>query len=322
MEEIISQAKAIIAGSKGFFALILAFCVSLGLVSAPSASEPIKFEDSESVKLSFVTLSDTHARDDSFQGYYLSNFFEDLENTNEKFNAVVVAGDLTDNGMKCEYDAFFSLFDKQTAVDKVLVAIGNHDARFAYKKNKEIIMNKVDEYLGIDTCGKSYYSYDINGYTFIVMGTEAQIVERAYISDAQLSWLDSELERATANGRPAFVVCHQPLKNTHGLPGVWPTGDVGEQSDDILNILTKYSNVFYLNGHLHDGVYERSVQKLADNVYSINIPSYGKGNDFGKYRDSGLGYFVEVYENRVVFTARNFKAGTPTDVKHVFDISV
>lgn len=36
-------------------------------------------------------------------------------------------------------------------------------------------MNKVEEYLGIDTKDESFYSYDVNGYTFIVMGTEKQV---------------------------------------------------------------------------------------------------------------------------------------------------
>ena len=180
-------------------------------------------------------------------------------------------------------------------------------------------MNKVEEYLGIDTKGESFYSYDLNGYTFIVMGSEKQVFERAYISERQLAFLDSELQRATAEGKPAFVICHQPLKETHGLPEVWKTGDLGDQSQQVRDVLTKYKNVFYINGHLHDGMYDRSVEKLAENVYSINLPTYGKTNDFG-VKDKGIGYYVEVYDNEVLFTGRNFQKGHNVDVSYSFTI--
>lgn len=313
--------KDLIFGVKGMLAALLSLLLTLGIITAQGTSDPITFKKPDAVKMSFVTLSDTHTRDDAFQGYYMNEFFKDIEAGKENFDALVVAGDLTDLGFNDEYDEFFGCLDKQTQFKNLLVTMGNHDARFAYKKNRKIIMDKVKEYLGVDTQGKSYYSYDVNGYTFIMLSTEDQVFEKAYLSDAQLKFLDSELARATKDGKPAFVVCHQPLKETHGLPEVWKTGDIGEQSDQVRAILTKYSNVFYLNGHLHDGCYERSIEKLSDGVYSINIPSYGKENDYGKYRDSGLGYYFEVYQNEIVLTARNFKSGTPTDYTYTFDLA-
>ena len=51
-------------------------------------------------------------------------------------------------------------------------------------------MDKVNEYLKIDTKGKSYYSYDVNGYTFIVIGTEKRVLEKAYITKEQIDFLD------------------------------------------------------------------------------------------------------------------------------------
>ncbi|MGN0468717.1 MAG: metallophosphoesterase family protein [Acutalibacteraceae bacterium] len=316
-----SEIKNLIASVKGMLAAILSFALAFGLITAQSTSEPIKFKDSDSVQLSFVAIADTHTRDDAFQGYYLSRFFDDLENTDENFDAVIIAGDLTDNGFNSEYDVLFKYLDNQTAAENVLITLGNHDARYEYKENSKIIMDEVKKLTGVDTQGKSYYSYDINGYTFIMLSTEKAVFERAYISDAQLKFLDSELARATKDGKPAFVVCHQPLKNTHGLPDVWKTGDIGDQSEQVKEILTKYENVFYFNGHLHDGVYERSIEKLSDSVYTINLPAYGKDNDYGDYHDTGLGCYFEVYSDEIVLTARNFKTGTPTDYTYTFDLA-
>lgn len=301
------------------FAAFVAIFISLGWLTGPSTENTIKFKDSANVNLSFAAVSDIHVLGESVTEFRFENLFKDLSNSEEKFDAVVMAGDLTEMGFDCEYETFFKVLDKQTVTKNLIIATGNHDVRYAYKKNKPIIMNKVEEYLGIDTKGESFYSYDINGYTFIVMGSEKQVFERAYISEKQLAFVDGELKRATAEGKPAFVICHQPLKNTHGLPEVWKTGDLGDQSGELRDVLVKYKNVFYINGHLHDGMYERSVEKLADSVYSINLPTYGKSNDFG-VKEKGIGYYVEVYDNQVIFTGRNFLEGHNVDVVDTFDL--
>lgn len=301
------------------FAVFVAIFISLGWMTGPSTDEPIRFSNSDKVNLSFALVSDTHLLGESVTEFRFESLFKDLSNSEESFNAVVIAGDLVELGLGCEYENFFKVLDGQTVTKNLIIATGNHDVRYAYKKNKALIMNKVEEYLGIDTKGESFYSYDVNGYTFIVMGTEKQVFERAYISDKQLAFVDSELQRATAEGKPAFVVCHQPLANTHGLPEEWKTGDLGEQSQQLRDILVKYKNIFFINGHLHDGMYDRSVEKLADSVYSINLPTYGKSNDYG-VEEKGTGYYVEVYDNQVIFTGRNFLEGRNVDIVDVFDL--
>lgn len=301
------------------FALFTALFISLGWLGYPSTESPITFADKENVKLSFVAVSDVHVMDESITEFNFENLFKDLGNSEEKFDAMVIAGDLTELGLKGEYDRFFGVLDKQEVIDKLIVATGNHDVRYAYKKNKPLIMNKVEEYLDLDTKGESFYKYEINGYKFVVMGSERQEFERAYISDRQLEFLDTELKASAENGQVTFVICHQPLKNTHGLPEVWRTGDLGDQSEQVREILTKYKNVIYMNGHLHDGMYERSVETLADHVYSVNLPSFGKTNDFG-VKDKGIGYYIEVYGDKVSFHGRNFLKGH--DVDFDFDLEL
>ena len=56
-------------------------------------------------------------------------------------------------------------------------------------------------------------------------------------------------------------------------------------------------------------------------VYSINLPAYGRENDYGKFLQSGLGAFVEVYDDSVVFTARDFCAGeTLENMTYTFEL--
>ncbi len=271
--------------------------------------DPIVFEDSENVKLSMAIIADTHLPNRESAEANLKNTFTDMENSEEKFDAFLIAGDIADYGTNNEYDRFFRVLDNQAVADKLFVTMGNHDARLFYKKNKKIMVKKTAEYLG-DKTGKIYYSYDLKGYTFIVLCTEKRVLEKAYISKEQIDFLDRELKRGTAEGKPVFLMCHQPFADTHGLPEVWKTGDMGEQNDAVRAVVEKYSNVFFINGHLHGGVYEKVAETLNEenNVQSISIPGYRKPNNFG-IQDCGVGYTCEVYDDRVVFKARKFISG-------------
>lgn len=276
-----------------------------------STNNPIKVNSVEDLKLSFACIADTHLIDKESATVNLENFFTDVLSAPNKFDAALLAGDISEYGKKAEYKRFFDVFDKYKNMLKIFVTMGNHDVRFQYGRNQKIIMDKVNEYLNINTNGKSYYSYDINGYTFIVIGTEKRVLEKAHITKDQIDFLDKELSRATKDGKPAFVMCHQAFAYTHGLPEVWKTGDMGEQNDDVRKVMENYKNVFFINGHLHGGIFDKTFEVLneSNNVHSISIPGYRKENNFG-ITDCGVGYYCEVYDNKVIFTARRFVTGT------------
>ena len=291
--------------------IVLALCLGTGLITGPSTAEPIEFQNGEECLMSFVALADTHTRETKINTFLLECGLQDMSNTDEEFDALVIAGDLTEFGDGISYNALWDKLDASIFADKpILLATGNHDIRLAYENQTKMIMEKAGEYLDL-VIEKPYYSYDVEGYTFIVMGSDEWQLEKAVISDEQLAFLDAELERATKDGKPAFVICHQPLADTHGLPEVWKNGDLGEDSAAVYDILTKYKNVFFLNGHLHDGIYENSLEVFDwdKGVYSINLPAYGRENDYGAFLQPGLGAYVEVYDDRVVFTARDFQSG-------------
>ena len=271
---------------------------------------PIVFEDSANVKLSMAIIADTHLPNRESAEVNLANTFTDLANSPESFDAFMLAGDIADYGTKNEYKRFFRVLDNQRSVKHLFVTMGNHDARIFFKQNTKIVTKKTDEYLGINSNGKPYYSYDINGYTFVVICTEKRILEKAYISKEQIAFLDRELARGTKDGKPVFVMCHQPFAETHGLPEVWKTGDMGEQNDEVRAVMEKYRNVFFINGHLHGGIFEKIAETLNEEngVYSISIPGYRKLNNFG-IQDCGVGYYCEVYDDRVIFKARKFISG-------------
>lgn len=296
---------------EAFMSIVMTIALGFGWVTGPAVDQPITFQDADNIQMSAVLWADTHSSSTGFNPYYLDCGFEDIANSGLDFDALVIAGDISEFGDGPSYEIVWDAIDKSVMKDDaIILATGNHDIRLDYNGQMSMINAKAAEYLDI-TIDKPYYSYDVNGYTFIVMGSDEWQFEKAVISDEQLAFIDSELARATADGKPAFVVCHQSLSETHGLPEVWENGDLGDDSSAVRDVLVKYNNVFYISGHLHDGVYENSLNVLdeAKGVYSVNLPAYGKDNDYGAYAQVGLGTYLEVYADRVVFTARDFHAG-------------
>ena len=314
-ESIVSIIKQVVEIIQQVFSILLTICLGTGVISGPAKDNPITFQDEENCKLAFVALADTQLYPTEFDSYYLECGFKDMARAEGEFDALVIAGDITEMGDNYAYDIVWNNIDNSIfATKSVLLATGNHDIRLNYEGNTKLIMDKAGDY-NSKQIDKPYYSHDVNGNTFIVMGSDEWQLEKAVISDEQLSFLDSELARGTKDGKPVFVVCHQPLTDTHGLPEVWENGDLGKDSAAVKEILMKYENVFYLNGHLHDGVYENSLEIFDEEkgVYSVNLPAYGPENDYGEYTQPGLGDYVEVYSDRVVFTARDFRAGEPLE---------
>lgn len=295
--------------------VFMSIFVALGLVAGTAVpnGDAISFKNSDDVKLSAVYLSDTHVKNDTVSVQQLQQALKDIKASSEKFDVIALTGDITDGGDNTSFNLAWDSVENAELSATVLPVMGNHDVWTTYETGAKQIADKASQYTG-KKIEKTYYSYDVKGYTFIVLGSDAPS-DKANISSEQLTFLDSELARATKDGKPAFVICHFPLKNTHGLPDVWRAGDgdIGEQSEAVRAILVKYKNVFYINGHLHTGIYSASLETLSaeNGVYSLNLPAYGQPNAKGTFKGTGIGVYMEVYDNEVIFTARNFEASQP-----------
>lgn len=296
------------------FSIFFAMSVSVsGAIAPPSTENPIKPKDAENVNLVFAAFGDTQISNYMFDRYKVFGAaMEDLH-ASERMDAVIVAGDVAENGLAEEYQL---VYDGLKGLEgcRYIMSAGNHDIRLrSYKQ----VVKRFTEFSNalnnnVDPVNALHFSERVNGYKFIVIGSDKATFEEAYISDEQLDWLDSEL--AAENGAPTFVICHQPLKLTHDLPNTWGNGtnlnagSVGDQSDEIKEILTKYENVVFITGHLHTGFGDASYETI-DNLHIVNVPALSIDNKDGKYNGSGLGYIVEVYDNEIIFRARNLETG-------------
>lgn len=314
--------------------ILMSILMSLGAITIPSTDDTLRTMDPSTV-LDFVVTGDTQVsnimpeREKS-----LISLSQDIMNSEIELDAFIIAGDIAENGFQEEFDRVYDSIGEFNTRNFIMCA-GNHDIRLReYEQSKTRLldfMNKLNK--GENAQDSLYYKYMIDGYTFLVMGSETGNFEDAYISNAQLQWLNIELKNATKTGRPVFVICHYPLAEAHGLPGTWGstdsddvsgtsptyeyktsydyTGSIGEQSNKVYDILSNYKNVFFITGHLHTGFGKYTYQTISEenNVQGVNVPSVGISNKDGTYNNTGTGLYVEVTPTNVTFYARDFAQG-------------
>lgn len=284
--------------------------------------------DADKCLLNFVAISDTHIDFEDEDGAdFIASMVDEtiagIERSEVKLDALVVTGDITHDGEEVQWQSFEKIMSSHEPAEKILLAVGNHDTwtEESNKSFKELFVEYNNKISGADI-SKIYYSTKINGCYFIVLSSEVDQTG-AYFSSKQLKWLKKEMKKAAKTDMPIFVVSHWPLNETHGLPETFGdeeytsmTGGIGEQSKQVQKILNKYENVFLLSGHIHNGfsnaaVADRNSYQSVEtygNIVSVNIPSAVKFQFTRGYFMVGTGYAVEVYEDKVVFRARNFAA--------------
>ncbi len=299
-------------------AIIMAFIPSAGI------ELPVIDVSEENCLMNVELISDTHLEEkELFRKAFLKTGLKNLDRSKTPVDAVVVTGDLTNYADEPSLALFYDIIKEYSPAD-VVVAAGNHDIGHAGDRDKtdisreEAMANVIEyynEYSGRDLTA-NYYSTEINGYKFIVIGDEC--IDGGHwdamdMSAEQLAFLDSELAEGTKDGKPAFVCCHWPVDDINGEQVIWPDSGIDLEKNDIKSIMEKYENVFYISGHMHAGIksvaygekYGLKTAEQVNGVTYISLPTYGIINMFGNPL-SGTGAQLEVYADHVVFRPRNF----------------
>lgn len=282
--------------------------------------------DKDSMLTSFTVISDGHLEGNNSERH--DNYgegFTDMAANEVMSRALVLLGDNTMNGQALEESMLYGLMKKYNKIENVLMAAGNHelcpgehntgDAEKLQKRfidfNNAFLEHKIE---------KVYHYQVIDGYYYIILGSEGDAGIQQYISEEQLSWLQDVLDEAEAGGNPVFLFNHNPPENAFG--DVWQEGHIGEQSDKLTEILNAFDNrIFFFTGHLHMGVFENDYGISENkNITHINVPAFGAVNDNGDadVQDTGMGLQVEVYEDTVSVRIRNFVKHEWTDYRYDF----
>ena len=294
-----------------FTMIALAFiCTFNGYDKAGSAYSA---QDSDAVLMDAAVVADLHTRSaiNRDENAVLTKLFSGISKSETKLNALVFAGDITNNGTRDEYRCLAAILKRYSKADHLIAATGNHDVRGDmdvedYEENMECYYTFLS-LMGVET-DKPYWAQDVNGYRFIVLGSEAEEKDRAYITDAQIEWLDAQLSAADESGKPAFIICHQTIDHTNNVDNYWYyDGSIGEQSDAVLAAIRRHTDaglpVVFISGHLHCGFTQYSFEIPYPNLYCLNLPSGLYNEEFGQ------GVTLEAYADRVLIRTRNFITG-------------
>ncbi len=304
-------------------ALLVTIIFALSNIASTGLSLQVKPKNAEALRLSFAAFSDSHLAGDE-DSARVKVLYQGLRNLDGRVDAIVAVGDMTDRGEREQYETFYRCVKKEVTSSKFIAAVGNHDTWTTGSNGENPTYEFLRAYNGYSgkNLTEAYYTEEVKGYTFIVLATEADNTS-AYLSEKQISWLDSELEKATESGKPAFVLCHWPLDGTCGQMEIDPEHGMGAQSAEVQAVLEKYKNVFYFSGHIHAGLRGELSNKIfghqsvetINGVHYINLPSFMFPNTRSLKTGNGgnilpgCGYIAEVYENEVVLRARNYPLG-------------
>ena len=286
-------------------------------IPEPSADSPIVLD--ENANLNMIAWGDPQISFVSpLRSARLAGACRDLENMQGRADVLMLLGDICEFGKRAELamaaEIIGGVSDK---FSHFLAVSGNHDIRArAYRPQLERFNGFIRSINGGVAGGNEhyYFSTEINSYKFIMMGSDSTAFESSHISGAQLEWLDREI--ASCEGKPVFVLNHQTLDRTNGLPVTWLgrgdwRGSVGKQSDAIKEIFERYKNIWFITGHLHYGVSKYNFEDYGA-YKALSLPTVGVLNhgDFGK---NGQGYILSVYDDKVIIRARVFDDGEYVD---------
>ena len=258
--------------------------------------------------------------------WFLTQSLKDCQKSLRPVDVYLTVGDTTSRGSHENWRLTERCFDKCRPAGHVYLTVGNHDMwnDGGFEAASRNYLDYSNRICGTDHT-QTWFSHTVNGYRLIFLGNTRDAGCETHLGQAQLEWLGRELDEA--DGKPAFVFCHQSLNGRHGLPRTWDReesatdpmeGGVGTESDAVFAILKAHKNVFYFSGHSHMGLCgEERMQKeryssfeQADGVTLINLPSLACGNHHGDDRSMGIGMIVEAYDDRILIRPRNFARHT------------
>jgi Predicted phosphohydrolases len=274
------------------------------------------FHAEQDIKVSFSVIGDVHGNT-----VRLERAVRDLHGINPKLDALVLNGDIVDQGFDENYKSIGRCLKKLRYIgpDIVIKNIGNHEY-YDYKKgvnspgDVEIFKARYLKFSGEDNV---YHDTWIKGYHFISLGSEQCHTPEmgtvmAFISDRQQKWLEDKLCEGYEKGKPIFVFIHQPLDMDISKSKY--IGESIKQDEELKAILCRFPEVIVFSSHTHAPVdFSNSPlnQPIREvNTGALNILVVHDGSGGRNTIDGSQGLYVEVYKGRVVIRGRDFKGGS------------
>lgn len=229
-----------------------------------------------------------------------------------KFDALLVAGDMTNHGLPNELNLFKKILHEGIKPEtQTILCMGNHEF---IKGNKSLWTKTFDL--------KANDRYNVNGYTVLTLSPEfGKNPDGDYLY--ALQWLEKELQTATKADpkKPIFLIQHYHITGTvYGSLN----GDCWG-SKDLISLLQKYPQVIDFSGHSHYPVNDpRSAWQGVFSAFGTGTLSYFEmaGEPYSKfpkgYHNAAQFYVVEVHrDHSIVLKPYDLITGSFFDVVYV-----
>ena len=266
----------------------------------------------------FQVISDAHisseARANSF-----ARALADIAKNSPGSMGIFTVGDMVDDGKTtAQWEQLWRIYDEAEGVPEMYLSFGNHET-YGYASYDSALgrfLYNLRLPAGYPMPETQYYDLWIGGFHFIFLGdSELPKAEtRATIGNEQYAWLSEKLAE-NADGRPIFLFMHQPLKDTVSGSSV-EEGWWGIEDGEILSeLLREYPQTVMFNGHTHWTMDSENCMYGGDGAAAIfNTASVGylwSSYDVptGELLEGSQGYYVEIYEDRILVKGRDFTTG-------------
>lgn len=204
-------------------------------------------------------MTDLHIKDKGKLAYnrvdtakHVKNTIQHINNFIPQIDAVIISGDLTDNGTMAEYEYTKSLLN-QLNMPYYLVP-GNHDQR----KNLYDSFHSSGYFMS-----DQYIHYSIDNFPLRLIGLDTLVEQEphGYLPQSSLNWLDKQLNEQPQ--KPTLIFMHHPPFKT-GIEHM----DVQNliNAEEFTKLIDKHNCVKQVAcGHVH-----RAIQTVINStIYSI-----------------------------------------------------
>ena len=277
----------------------------------------------------FQSVTDVHVTTDKGAGgevklanQHFVQMLEDVKANSKDSIGIFISGDIANTGSEAEYLKVYNLYQTEAnegdgKLPKLHMSIGNHDWMAGNPNDQFQRYAKIYNSNLKQQPENVYYDEVVGGYHFVYLGGE-QAGLRAYLTTAQLDWFDKRMEEITEEdpNKPVFVFLHQSFYNTvsGSLPGEGWDGVANEMA--LKRILKKYGQIILVNGHSHWQLDSDSCMYPGDNELPVTLNAASVGYLWsgynilgGEFADGSQGFYVRVYEDKVVYLGRDFENG-------------
>ena len=272
--------------------------------------------DSDTLNMQLALFADVHVEGNNLPRFkLLSTCFKNLQGEKDDTDALILLGDNTMNGQTGEHLLVYGMLERLNPIRPYYTIVGNHDvgndnedtAKFEELSARNLTMMQTFIDPALET---TYYAKTVNGYRLIFLAPDGPESAGRQFSDAQLDFLQHELEEAAKTDLPVFVFNHYPAYRA--------TSACEERLTELLN---SYDKIFLIVGHMH---YYTRFTTVDGKMHTpeIWVPCLGRlGDGNSMIEESGLGMRLEVYPDRVVFRGMNYYTNTVTEDEMVYELT-